>query len=278
MTLSQARYEMFVAAAAENLPRVLMAAAAEAEVVDPRVPPMWRAARWSLMRAPATFIDASCPAYLQIDVDFRGNAPDGTAAVASSDRANEKAEEAEAYHALALDDATLSSPLPDKNDPACRRCTYRAQIDVVLHPMYRVPCPYLRVFTASTGQPVPVDQALTLLTGPDGAFSGAETSAGTAVEAAAEGSPVGTAAAAAGGAEYGVEEHPFLHTPCLCVHVCGVGECLAALAAAAEGGRDEAALGAGPYLARWLALVGPALGLRVSPQLFVAVCEGTGKL
>jgi hypothetical protein len=253
MTLSQARYETFIAAAVENLPRVLMAAAED----DPRVPPMWRAARWSLMRAPATFIDASCPAYLQIDVVFRGNARDDTAAV-----------EAEAYHALALDDATLPSPLQD--DPACRRCTYRAQIDVVLHPVYRVPCPYLRVFTASTGQPVPVDQALTLLTGPDGAFSGAETSVGTAVEAAAEGSPVDIVAAA-GGAEYGVEEHPFLHMPCLCVHVCGVGECLAALAAAAGGGRDEADLGAGPYLARWLALVGPALGLRVSPQLFVAV-------
>ena len=265
MTVSQQHFEAMIAAAQARLPRVLAA--------DPSVQPVWRAARWRLAQAPATFVDNSCPAYLQIDLDFHGSADDNDAAAADDDDDNMEEEDDDEYLALALDNATASPPLL----PDALRDHYRVQIDVVLHSMYRVPCPYVRVFTA-TGQSVPAERSLVLLTQLAGAYGVLQSSAdGVRVWG---GAVAGAAGAAGGGTEYGVEEHPLLQTPCLCVHVCGVGECMAALTVAGGGGggagdgdEEEEGEGGGPYMARWLALVGPALGLRMTPHLFVAAVQ-----
>ena len=172
---------------------------------------------------------------------------------------------------------------------------YRAFIDVLLHPMYEVPCPFIRMYDCR-GQLLPTitTQSLVSRVFHSPTIGGTDAKKDTKEE---------------NHIQFTFEEHPYLTIPCLCLHVCGVRECMAMLdlsrpqerkfapsavrdmtgitdnnhssSSSSSSSSDSSSNTDGDnsnntddsassdmYLLRWFSLVGPAIGLHISPQLF----------
>ena len=162
---------------------------------------------------------------------------------------------------------------------------YHAFIDVLLHPMYEVPCPFIRMYDCR-GQLLPAVTTQSLVTRVfhRTTMNGIDTN-----EDGKEKNDI----------QFTFEEHPYLTIPCLCLHVCGVRECMAMLDLStpsamsssvipnimgmADNSDSSSSISSSSnntdnetrsdiycdtYLLRWFSLVGPTIGLNISPQLF----------
>jgi hypothetical protein len=125
------------------------------------------------------------------------------------------------------------------------------EADVILHPIYGVPtCCVLRAWDASGG----------LLTLDE--FQSAVRAANCAQE------PYNNTAGDKRHYEFGTltpEAHPISGAPCWSMHVCQLSEIMKMIS-----GADEELCG-DLYMLRWLALVGPHIGLQLSPAYYIAV-------
>jgi hypothetical protein len=142
------------------------------------------------------------------------------------------------------------------SDDACELALAPALVvnvetDVILHPIYGVPtCYVLRAWDASGG-------LLTL-----DKFQSAVRGAHCAQE------PSNYTAADKRHYEFGTltpEAHPISGAPCWSMHVCQLSEIMKMIS-----GAEEDHYG-GLYMLRWLALVGPHIGLQLSPAYYNAV-------
>ena len=160
-------------------------------------------------------------------------------------------------------DDTISTDLIGSSS---HQILYRGTIDIILHPIYRVPCPYVQLFDAS-GQPLSSEFIESLIkhhkarrslihhdknTGDidrNGSHPAQNETNGThdgnigeknmnqypTIESSV---PIDLCGGddfllgmelndGEGSAEFIFEEHPYLSVPCLCLHVCGLGASLA---------------------------------------------------
>jgi Autophagocytosis associated protein, active-site domain len=146
-------------------------------------------------------------------------------------------------HSLTNDEQTVDEYIPTTNsktntdgNPSVENPTpikFRGLIDIILHPIYRVPCPYVRLFDAN-GQPTSED-AIQMLTSSQrntshsrGSLDKPHNSSSSASDKVPSPNPfedgISHLEVNAGDCKFTYEEHPYLHTPCLCLHVCGVGD------------------------------------------------------
>ena len=227
---------------------------------------------WSRQQVPKdmrSFTDAQH--YLEIKMDIT----DPLLAVDSTAPAQD------VYEDLLLDSAVL----PEVPSGQCSR-RYHAFIDVLLHPIYEIPCPFIRMYDC-LGQLLPavITQELVARVFYRPTISDTDTSEDTKEK---------------NHVQFAFEEHPYLTMPCLCLHVCGVRECMTMLEPSAQNAQHLAPpaklalsatldiIGMGDnssinnnndnntddgassdiYLLRWFSLVGPAIGLNISPLLF----------
>ena len=163
---------------------------------------------------------------------------------------------------------------------------YRGHIDIILHPLYLVPCPYIQLFD-SKGQPLTADHIqllirsfrLEMCTGHNDCAK-CETIGNTCDKEAkcSEDEKF---------LEYLYEEHPYTLTPCLCLHVCGLGASLALIDStntisnnyenrssnlrATDGNATYPTVDL--YLLSWFTLVGPAIGINVDMAFYQAAVE-----
>lgn len=172
------------------------------------------------------------------------------------------------------------------------KCDYfHGQIDIILHPIYLAPCPYIQIYNQN-GRPISAGTLRNLIN--------VHKSSRTASSIAGSAFPdlVGMIDEEI---EVMVEEHPFSQSICLCPHICGLGERLALLRKynpPAQGcigktatlGLDRCAIPVASdrdiensslnsheksckdfYLLNWFILVGPAIGIRNSPSFYCKV-------
>ena len=103
-------------------------------------------------------------------------------------------------------------------------------IDIILHPIYQVPCPYMRLFDIY-GQPVTESMIQVLTSSWESSMQSRSTEPNNHPSSSLYGSdnvPVhcddDISHVAIGDTNFIYEEHPYSQSPCLCLHVCGVGE------------------------------------------------------
>jgi Autophagocytosis associated protein, active-site domain len=140
-------------------------------------------------------------------------------------------------HSLTNDEQTVDEYIPTKNfktnidgNPSVenpKQVKFGGLIDIILHPIYQVPCPYVRLFDAN-GQPAS-DDAIQMLTSSErntshlcGSLEKPHSSSSIASDKVP--SPISQFGVDADDSKFTYEEHPYLQTPCLCLHVCGVGD------------------------------------------------------
>jgi len=126
------------------------------------------------------------------------------------------------------------------------------RLDILMHPTYSVPCPYISLWESS-GQPLSIEEIEMLF--------------GLADQSKSNGS------------ELIAEENPLTNRPSFALHVCGIGERLQEMYKHEEDvDKDEERDTAGQicettstsltWFLKWLVLVGPKIGFPVSPSLF----------
>jgi Autophagocytosis associated protein, active-site domain len=196
---------------------------------------------------------------------------------------------------LSFDEQTHST-----TSPPCKellQMSVHGLIDIILHPTYQVPCPYIRLFDNS-GQPITdsVYQSLIRKKNVNGECN-----------KKVERSKIEPLASDDCYEDFDVvedlddqpseyyeviyEEHPYLQIPCLCVHVCGLlpriellessGQSMKS-AFAAQGCQTEDNLitdslctsatirsnSIDNYFLHWLVLMGPTIGLEITTDLY----------
>ena len=163
---------------------------------------------------------------------------------------------------------------------------FHGQIDIVLHPIYLVPCPYIQLCNRN-GQSVSVAELRNLINSHRSStiansYPGSDfTDAADMVEEEVE---------------VTIEEHPYSQAICLCPHFCGLGQRLALLrkcesppqgcyignwvsqehdrqpiptAGDSEVNSNIDYLESSDfYLLNWFILVGPKIGIRHSPSFY----------
>lgn len=171
--------------------------------------------------------------YLQIKVESTSLSNPG-----SSIEQSENLEE----HGLTNDDLTVDECIrttsteidADGNTLGAnnRLIKFSGLIDIILHPIYQVPCPYVRLHDGN-GQPVSEKVILTLTNSQSNKRVNVDESHSSSSGASATVPPPSNFDDGTRHLEIEVdhskfkftyEEHPYLQTPCLCLHVCGVGE------------------------------------------------------
>ena len=140
-------------------------------------------------------------------------------------------------------------------------------MDILLHPTFRVPCPYLTLWDEN-GKMLPWSQVQEAMVTDYVGDSGND------------GSPTVNATK---DPEFMFvqEEHPFLGSPGLCLHVCGLSERMELLGVTSSTSADRdkgykdkddqmrvKEEAAGMYLLRWFAVVGPTIGMPISPTFY----------
>ena len=173
-------------------------------------------------------------------------------------------------------------------------------IDIILHPTYQVPCPYIRLFD-NTGQPITerIYQALIrkkIVQG-NGQCSKVERDkiepliSDDAYEDFDDVENIDDQPSV--NYEVIYEEHPYLQIPCLCVHICGLlpriellessGQPMKSISSA-QGCQTEDNLSTDSlpcttttttgsnsidsYFLHWLVLMGPTIGLEITTDLY----------
>ena len=233
---------------------------------------------WSIRQVPKdmrTFTDAQH--YLEIQMDITDPSLVVVDAIFPSEDVDED---------LLLDNAIVTEGASGQHMQR-----YRAFVDVLLHPMYEVPCPFIRMYDCR-GQLLPAITTQSLLARVFHSPTIGGTDANKDIKEEKH-------------IQFTFEEHPYLTIPCLCLHVCGVRECMSMLDLSrpqerqfapstvsdmtgiidnnhsSSGGSNNNSNGdnsnntddsasSDMYLLRWFSLVGPAIGLHISPQLFAA--------
>lgn len=105
-------------------------------------------------------------------------------------------------------------------------------IDIILHPIYQVPCPYVRLFDGN-GQPASDDAIQMLIYSQrntrqscnrvlDNRHSSSSTASDNIPYPFDDGAR--HLEVDSDDSKFTYEEHPYLRTTCLCLHVCGVGD------------------------------------------------------
>lgn len=175
-------------------------------------------------------------------------------------------------------------------------------IDIILHPTYQVPCPYIRLFD-NCGQPITDNIYQTLIrkkkvqgNGRYGQCNKAEIDKIEPVvpDDSYEDFDDLENLNDQPSLNYEVihEEHPYLQIPCLCVHVCGLlpriellessGQLMKSMSSV-QGCQTEDNLNTDPlpcttratrsnsldsYFLHWLVLMGPTIGLKITTDLY----------
>ena len=198
---------------------------------------------------------------------------------------------------LSVDEQTCPAVYPlCKRDP---QSSIYGLIDIILHPTYQVPCPYIRLFDSS-GQPITESTYQVLME------RGKVQGSSQITEKKKDGDELFVPDCCdedfgdeenrdcQSSANYEViyEEHPYKQIPCLCVHVCGLlprMELLESIehpmksASIAKGYNTSGDRStdlppcstsmSGPdnhdkYFLHWLVLMGPTIGLHISTDLY----------
>lgn len=178
----------------------------------------------------------------------------------------------------------------------------RGRIDIILHPLYQVPCPYIQLFD-SNGQPVTADRIQLLIRtfrlemyADHNRAEIDDTDKNTSyLHDCTKSETIGKAYEKEAKCrkeknflEYLYEEHPYTLTPCLCLHVCGLGASLALidttdaisnnnqnrssnLRRVRDGNISNPTTDL--YLLSWFTLVGPAIGIKMDLSSYQAASE-----
>lgn len=176
-------------------------------------------------------------------------------------------------------------------------CLYRGRIDIILHPIFQVPCPYIQLFNSS-GQPVTANCIQLLIRNYKLEKSLARIAAqgggkdknkrylhdfATYETAGNEDNLKEISPKVDNYLEYLFEEHPYTLTPCLCLHVCGLGASLALIDTPVSslyngcdssikqncvGDKDIKLPISDLYLLSWFTLVGPAIGIDIDLSFY----------
>lgn len=177
----------------------------------------------------------------------------------------------------------------EANDRGSQPAFFHGQIDIILHPIYLVPCPYIQLH-GRNGQSMSVTELRDLIITQRSpavahpylgrSFSGSKGMVDEEVEEV----------------EVTIEEHPYNQAICLCPHLCGLGQRLALLSksdspplgchagngVSKETDRQPIPIASDSevdsnvdylespdfYLLNWFILVGPTIGIRHSPSFY----------
>lgn len=112
------------------------------------------------------------------------------------------------------------------------------RIDILLHPAYQIPCPYINAWD-SAGSILGISDLVNILT-------------------TSHSIPT----------EFIMDEHPEFGNPCFTLHPCGIVECMRMLETLPDKICEERK---GQYIFRWLSLVGPAIAMSVAASNFTKI-------